>query len=242
MPYQDVTLAELQIGMAQRWDGAVFWTDEQARLAINEALRDWNLLVGRWHTRATLATVNNQVAYSLPSSLVFGARVTVTGVPLHVTSTIELDLARPPWRLETTASGGDVPTVPIHWAPQGLTTIVIWPAKAVGVAADLAIDGVAATPVLVEAADTVDLGEELHDSLLDYALHLATFKEGGARWAATLPFFSAFLQLAAEENQLLKASRAYRAFAGLDRRRDLTPTRPGTTRLDGLADLVLPRE
>lgn len=241
MPHQTVTLADLKVGMTQRWDGTPFWTEEEARLAINEALRFWNLLVGRWHTRAILNLVGGQLAYALPSSLTFGARVKVVGVgPLHVTSTFELDYGRPPWRSETTTTGGDVPTTPIHWAPEGLQTIDLWPTPAASTANGLIVDGVAQTPILVNDGNFVDLGEEIQDPLLDFALHVAAFKEGGPRWVATREFYTTFLKLAAEENKLLKASRAYRTFAGLDRRRDLLPTRPGQTRIDGFASQIPP--
>lgn len=240
MPHQTTTLAQLKVGMAQRWDGTPFWLPEEARRAINEALRLWNLLVGRWHTRATLNVVGGQVQYVTPAALTFNARVKIVGVGgLIVTSTFELDYGRPQWRLETTASGGDVPTTPIHWAPEGLQTIDLWPAPAASATNGLIIDGVANTPILVNDASFVDLGDELLDPMLDMALHIAAFKEGGPRWAATREFFTTFLKLAAEENKLLKRSRAYRTFAGLDRRRDLTPTRPGQTRIDGF-DQQLP--
>ena len=234
MAYTTTTLAQLKVGMTQNWDDVVFWTDEEARLAINEALRDWNLMVGRWQRRLTLSTAAGTVEYALGATLIYGARVKVGTVPLHPTSTLELDLGRPTWRQETTASGGDVPTTPIHWAPISLQRIAIWPATAALGVNNLLVDGVANTPVLVEDADTVDLGEELHDPLLAYALHVAAFKEGGARWQATLPYFTAFLQLAAQENGLLKTNKAFRRFAGLDRRRDMQPSKGGATQLDGL--------
>jgi hypothetical protein len=237
MPYAAVTLGDLKVGMTQRWDSAVFWTDEEARLAINEALRDWNLLVGRWHRRLTLSTGAGTVEYALGATLIYGARVSMAaGAPLTAASILELDLGRPTWRSETTATGGGVPTVPTLWAPVSLQRIAIWPATAALGVNNLLIDGVANTPVLVEDGDLVDLGEELHDPLLDYALHLAAFKEGGPRWQATLPSFTAFLQLAAQENSLLKANRAFRRFAGLDRRRDLQPTKDVPTQLDGMGE------
>jgi hypothetical protein len=241
MPHATVTLADLKVGMAQRWDGTPFWTEEEARLAINEALRFWNLLVGRWHTRVIQSIVGGQLAYPLPAGLTFAARVKIAGVGgLIVTSTPELDFGRPQWRSETTTTGGDVPTTPIHWAPQGLQTIVLWPTPAGAIVNGLIVDGVANTPILTADGQFVDLGEELHDPILDFALHVAAFKEGGPRWAATHEFYTTFLKLAAEENKLLKASRAYRTFAGLDRRRDLTPTRPGETRIDGFASQIPP--
>src|SRR5207249_2620359 len=139
MAYTVVTLADLKASMAQRWDGSVFWTAEEARLAIIDALH---------------------------------------------------------------------------------------------------VDGVAATPTLVEDGDFVDLGQELQDTLLDYAVHVTAFKEGGPRWALTLPYATAFLRAAAEENGQLKANQRFRRYAGLDRRRDLQPTHKAPTQLDQIVQAV----
>ncbi len=235
MAYTVVRLADLKVDMRERWDQAVFWTDREARLAINEALRDWNLLVGRWRQTLTLSTGAGTVEYSLGTSLIYGTRVKLsTGAPLFPTSLLELDLSRPTWRSETTASGGAVPTSPTFWAPVSLQRIAIWPAT-VGVGVNnLIVEGVAATPVLNEDGDFVDIGEEIHDTLIDYALHVAAFKEGGPRWRATMSYFSSFLQAAAEENGLLKANQAYRRFAGLDQRRRMQLTKDIPTQIDQL--------
>jgi hypothetical protein len=231
MPYTTVSLADLKVLMAARWDASVFWSDDEARLAMNETLRDWNLLTGRWRRSVVLSTAAATPEVSLPSTLTYGMRVRVGTVPLVATSYTELDLARPTWRGETTASGGDVPTTPILWAPISLTQIAIWPSTAgVGVN-NVLVDGVSATPVLSEDADTVDLGDEILDVVVDCAIHNAAFKEGGARWQATILFFHAFFRAAAEENQLLKAKQIYKRFAGLDRTRDLAPTRTGRVQL-----------
>jgi hypothetical protein len=147
------------------------------------------------------------------------------------TSIYELDLARPTWRGETVASGGDVPTVPTLWAPQSLQVIVIWPATATAGVNDLFVDGVAATPVLIEDGDFVDIGEEDLDIITDYALHLLALKEGGPRWRATQGVLTDFLLAAAEANGLLKRSQAYRRVAGLDRRRDLQPPTKAPNRI-----------
>ena len=97
-----------------------------------------------------------------------------------------------------------------------------------------------ATPVLVNPADLVNLGEEIIDILADMALHIVAFKEAGARWRATRPYFEAFLQAAADENSLLKTHQAYRRFAGLDRRRDLHPTTGAPSQMTGVASRVQP--
>lgn len=234
MAYAVVTLAELKVGMAQRWDSSVFWTEEEARLAINEALRDWNLLVGRWRETLTYNTIALQHEYSIATSLTYATRVKrANGAPLYPTSIIELDLGRPTWRGETIATGGSVPTVPTFWAPLSLQTFSIWPST-LGGAHDLIVEGIAATPVLLDDADFVDVGQELHDPLLDYALHIVSFKEGGPRWRLTMEYYKTFLQMAAQENSLLKASQAYRRLAGLDRTRDYRKTKGVPTQIDTL--------
>lgn len=236
MPYQVVTLADLKVLLKARWDDVVFWTDEEARLAINEALRDWNLLTGRWRRRLTLSTGAGTVEYAIASTILYGMRVKVgTSPALTPTSILELDLGRPTWRSETTTTGGDVPAVPTLWAPVSIQRIAIWPATAAAGTNNLFVEGVSNTPVLVEDGDFVDLGEEIQGYIVDMALHVAAFKEGGPRWRSTKAFFTAFLQAAAEENSVLKANQAYRRYAGLDRRRDLQKTKGESTQLDTLA-------
>lgn len=235
MAYQVSTLADLKVQMKRRWDDVPFWTDEEARLAINEMLRDWNLLVGRWRRRLTLSTGAGTVEYALGATMTYGMRVKVGTTPLHPTSILELDLARPTWRSETTASGGAVPPTTRLWAPISIQRIAIWPATVGAGVNNLIIDGVANTPILVEEGDFVDVGEEWIDTMLDYALHVAAFKESGARWRATLPYFWGFLLAAAEENGFLKANQKYRRFAGLDRRRDLQKAKAERNQIQPIA-------
>jgi hypothetical protein len=235
MGYTTTTLADLQAFMAQRWDQVVFWTPEEARLAINEALREWNLLTGRWRTRVTVAVTGGDPEVALPSVLSYAMRVTTAaGWPLIPTSVSELDLGHPTWRGETTASLG-APGAPLVFAPVSLTRLAIWPTLPVTTPAALVVDGVLRTPVLVLPTDPVDVGEEIVDVLVDFALHVAAFKEAGDRWRATRTYFEAFLQAAADENSLLKTHQAYRRWAGLDRRRDLQPTTGAPTQLQGVA-------
>jgi hypothetical protein len=234
------TLADLQLLMQQRWDGVVFWTDEEARLALNEALREWNLLTGVWRTRITLPLLVGNPEVALPRLMTYGMRVASLAspdsfAPLTPTSLAELDLGRPTWRLETTASGGDVPRRPLLWAPLSLTRIAIWPASAINTGAGLVVDGVLETPDLLLGTDVVDLNEEVIDYIVDMALHVVAFKEGGARWRATRPYFEAFLQAAADENSVLKTNQRYRRFAGLDRRRDLQPSTGDPSQIQGIA-------
>lgn len=233
MAYQYTSLADLQSLMQQRWDQVVFWTPEEARLAINESLREWNLLTGRWRSRRVVLTPSaGSPEIAIPGVMSYAMRLTTAaGAPLIPTSLAELDLGRPSWRLEATASGGDVPTVPTLWAPVSLTRLAVWPADP----GTLLLDGVMRTPVLVNPGDYVDIGEEILYTLVDMALHVVAFKEAAERWRATRPYFDAFLDAAAEENSLLKTNQAYRRWAGLDRRRDLQPSTGAPSQMEQVA-------
>src|SRR5262245_5551183 len=209
-----------------------FWELPELRDAFNEALCVWNLLTGVWKRRLTLPTVATQSLYAIPALMLYRMRITYDNVPLSPASREELNNGRPTWRGETTASGGDVPTTPHFWAPVSLNLFYLWPADAVG-GHTLTLDGVSATPQIVEDADSVDLDEDHFTAVLGYTLHTLTFKQGGPAFAASQPLFKAFLEEAADRNSLIKTSQVYRRVMGLDRR-DLKPLRGVPTRLDGL--------
>ncbi len=222
--YQAITLAELRARLQQYTEQTPFWTDAEADLAINEALRTWNMLTGRWHDRIVLETPpTGNADYALPNAILYRTRVLFNGSPLDGTSYEALMSAHPRWRVETTATGGDIPTRPRVWCPISLRTILIWPADAAG-HNSLTIDGVANTPVLVADGDFVNLAEADVSVLLPFALHVLSFKKGGQWFSATAPAFANFLRAASEENQLLTTAQAYRRWAGLYKR-DENPLR-----------------
>ncbi len=236
MAYERLTLADLLVALESRTDTARFWTTEEARLAINETFRLWNLFTGKWRQQVAYDAIAGQHEYDLGASLTYSMGVQVQGRPLLLSSLLDLTLGRPSWRTETTAFGGDVPTRSRVWAPVSLQQIAIWPAPETSVVGAITVSGVAATPILEEDADTVDLGDEHLDVLLDEALHILTFKQGGPLWEGTMAFDRAFLEAAINENGRLKSQQAFRRAAGLDRRRDLQPTKGIPTLLDAFVE------
>lgn len=233
MAYTTFTWSALRQRLRERLELKRFWSDQELLDAFNEALSVWNLFTGYWRRRNTQATVANQYEYTLAASMLYRTRITFNNLPLSPSSRTDFNNARYTWRSETTTSGGDVPTRPMVWMPLSLTIITIWPADAAG-GNTLTIDGVSATPVLVEDGDTVDLNESLLTTLLGYAQHVLTFKKGGPAFEATQGFFRTFLQEAAEENDQLKTSNVYRRVMGLDRR-DQHPLHGTPTLLDPIA-------
>lgn len=223
MPFTARTWSEIRARLAEKYESIPWWTPEEALIAFNEGLRLLNLLTGRWKERETTVTVANQYLYTASASMLFKMRVTVSNLPLSPSSRFDLDHARPRWRSETTTTGGDVPTRPMMWVPISVRSFYIWPADAVG-GLTLILDGVSATPVLVEDGDTLDCGDELLNVLLGYALRSLSLSKGGQFFAATQGYWKDFLAAAAEENGQIKTSQVYRRLMGLDRR-DLKPFR-----------------
>lgn len=215
MSYTAVTFAEMRLLLQQKWESVPFWTTEEANNAINEALLVWNSLTGYWQQRVTVLTQANAWDYPLPASMVFGFRVEFNGKTMGSSSIQDMDDGKPGWRDQTTADGGSVPDEPKIWVPISLELIAIWPADALGNNV-LTLDGMAQTPRLVNDADVVDIGQDELNMVLGYALHVASLKEGGARFAATQGHFQAFLKAANENNAKLMESAQFRHFAGMD--------------------------
>lgn len=229
--YQQYTKLQV-LGLLQyKYDDVPFWTDAEAIDAINEALLTWNAFTGFWKDTITIATTANNWDYGLPASLVFGTRVEYEGKTLAQASIGDMDYGHPGWQAQTTTSGGNVPTTPKKWLPLSVDMIAIWPADAVG-GHTLTVEGVSATPQLVNDGDFIDIGAEELGVILGYALHVLSLKEGGARFAATMDYFTDFLIAAAEENDQLTQSSEFRNFIGTDFNRQTRTTRGAPTAYD----------
>lgn len=61
-------------------------------------------------------------------------------------------------------------------------------------------------PVPVADDDPVQVSADVLDTILDYAQHLAAFKEGGAEFSQTMPLYQNFVALAEQQNSRLRES------------------------------------
>jgi hypothetical protein len=223
--YQQVTLATMQARLADRYEGVPFWSADEGRRALNEGLRIWNAATGMWRSTILLPTIPNDPYVFVPSSIVRGTRLTWNDLPLEFCSMADLEYGFSNWRLTTTATPG-APERPIYWAPVSLNLLALYPADAyssVNGTHALQVNGVANTPILLDPLDYIDLGQELFDVLLGYALHVLAFKIGGQTLTDSYPKWRDFLKAAAQENHQFAASAYYRKLMGLDWQRSLMP-------------------
>lgn len=216
MTYTTTTLATLLLRLEERYESAPYWTSEEGRYALNEALRVWNMLTGSWRKRETMLVGQNVVWLTLPGAMSFGARLEWNSRPLEETTVFDLDVFRPTWRNDRTTSGGRVPTVPTHWAPAGVFRVALWPALGSG-SGTLTVDGLRKTPVLRALSDTVDLNQTEERPLVGYGLHYLSLKQGGRFWLSTRQkHYPEFLKAAGDANTRLRLSAFFRRYMGLD--------------------------
>jgi len=195
---------------------------------LNEALQVWNLLTGQWRRTATWVHDGGDPYAPLPGTMVWPRRCYVGTAPLVYCSWQTLQATVPSWRGDL-AGGTNLPSSVQLWAPVALDLIVVWPNAAV----TLTFDGLAVTPTLSGAGDYIDLNESYLDVLLEYTRHLATFKEGGQRFQATLAAWPALVVAAGDQNPDLQTTAFYQGIVNPPQpptrgRRKLGPQRPGS--------------
>lgn len=207
MPYAQFTLAQLLTLFYQQVGGnqAFFRPDEATRI-LQEAFRVFNVLTGFWRGRISMGTtVAGQVYYTTPAGMSYLLRAELNGTPLASSSLWDLDYGRPGWENET--------GTPQAFAPAGVNLFALWPASASG-GESLTVDGVVAAPVLTNVG-FVDLGQDELETILDYAEHIAQFKEGGQEFQASQLNLQEFLKEAGGRNAMLKQSAKFRKWMGL---------------------------
>jgi hypothetical protein len=211
MAYQQFTLAQLLALFYDQVDqNTAFFTTDEATRILQEAFRVFNVMTGFWRCRVSAGlTIAGVHWYTVPAGISYIYRVELNETGLQSSSLYDLDYGRAGWENETCTSG----TLPTVFAPAGVNMFAIWPASFAG-GESLIIDGVIPAPVLTNTG-FVNLGQDELKMILDEALHLAQFKEGGQEFEASEEAHKEFLKMAAERNGVLKQSAKFRNWMGL---------------------------
>jgi hypothetical protein len=209
--FQEYSPAQLQNLFYQRvGNNTTFWRSQEVGLILKEAFRIFNCLTGYWRDRITMPlTTAGQTWYSTPVGLTYIYRVEINQVPLGSSSLYDLDYGQPTWESDV-CTGTDLPQAS---AFVGLNQFIIWPADS-GNTDSLVVEGVQPAPVLTSVG-FVDLGKDELVTILDYAQHIAMFKEGGQEFEASQVNFKEFLKDAGERNAVLMQSAKFRRWMGL---------------------------
>ena len=218
MAYAQLTPAHLRAAFYQQvGENTSFWRTDEVDRILRESFRIFNCLTGFWHDTISIGpTVTGQHFYTVSAQLTYIQRVEVAHHPLDSSSLWNLDYGQPQWESESCASG-DLPQV---FAPAGVNLFAIWPASFAGGEA-LTVTGVIPAPDPT-TVPFVNLGQSDLEMILDYAEHIAQFKEGGEEFDASQLLLQEFLKEAGSRNSMLLKSQKFKQWMGLTDR----PKRP----------------
>ena len=142
-------------------------------------------------------------------------RVEFAGVPLDSETLESMDFGADGWQVDD--------STPVDWMPVGLTKIAVHPAHSAG-SGTLDIDGL--TSFVIPSGDSVfpDIPHSDVERILDYAHHLATFKQGGVEFQSSFKLLENFMNAAKDADLRANLATVFEKFAGgdpdLDRKLD----------------------
>ena len=216
MPYAQFTLAQMQTLFYEQVGGnTAFFRPTEVTFILQEAFRVFNCMTGFWRQNIPMGqTVANVNYYATPQGITYPLRVLINGTSLQSTNLYDLDYGRPEWENEVCTFG----TLPQAFAAVGINYFAIWPSSFAG-GESLAVEGVVPAPNLLNygPADLVNLGQDELECILDYAEHIAQFKEGGQEFEASQELLKEFLKQAGNRNAVLMQSSKFRAWMGLSK-------------------------
>jgi hypothetical protein len=127
-------------------------------------------------------------------------QISINDVNLQPSSLADFDDLQPNW--QNVASGE-----PTDIAICGWNLIALYPAP-VDDQYSITVDLIANMPVPSADGDFIQIGREYYDAILDYAIHLASFKRQGTEFEGTYQLLNNFMKLALRYNDVLKAEAA----------------------------------
>lgn len=125
---------------------------------------------------------------------------TLNGVPTDTVSVTEMDEYASEWDSD--------PNAPQCLVTGGTDFIAVSPIPTANLSAGLTV--VQNAPIPIADADFVQVSRDTYDVLLDYAQHLAMFKEGGSEFAQSKALFANFIKRCASENKRIGELGLYR--------------------------------
>ncbi len=127
-------------------------------------------------------------------------QLSLNGTPLFLSSVFDLDAFSPGWQ--------NAPAAPSQAAMSGRNLLAF--AGIPNGVYSVVLDLVPNMPVPALDTNYLQVGKEVLDAILDYAQHLAMFKNGGAEFAGSTQLFQNLLKLAGVQNRRLQAMATYR--------------------------------
>lgn len=187
----NLTSAATTLNVPDEWVHAIKWGALSELLSVGSLLDD--------PARAKYAGMRYQQAVDLAKGDASIIRVMFGNTPLMIDTLYNIDAGQPVWRNQ-------------QGAPQAagvLYDIVAIVPGSPQAAYTLSADVVQSAPVPTSGADTIDLGPEDIGHLIDYVIHILSFKMGGRDLEATFGRYNDFMTATTFRKQINKAKIQY---------------------------------
>ena len=144
-------------------------------------------------------------------------RVEFAGVPLDFETFESMDMGADGWQADD--------STPTEWLPVGLTQLAVHPAHLAG-SGTLDVDGLTSFVVPANDAAFPNIPHSDVEAILDYAHHLATFKQGGQEFQAGIQLLTKFTGAARDAQLQQDLATIYERYQGGDADPDGKLTEP----------------
>jgi hypothetical protein len=183
-----LTTAPTLLGIPDDWAWIIKWGALGDLLSRESLAKD--------PLRASYCDQRYQEGLGLLNSASALLSLRLAGSPLHIDSVRNGDDYDQSWQLAPAAR-------PTSIYVAGLNLIGFGPAPDSAYSVEATV--VRNAPVPSSPSDYIQLGRDDYSAVLDYAQHLAAFKQGGDEFVVTVPLYQAFLKRAALYNSKLSA-------------------------------------
>lgn len=208
-PLTTFPIAANLVGVPDDWTWVVKWGLLADLLGKESEARD--------DLRAQYCRQRYEEGISLMQRLPWITQAQMDGVPVEIASFTERDLYDVDWELNAAATQGIIVAGTDFFAVCPIPSLVTrTPSGIVGISMQL----VENAPLPVLDADPVEVSRDTLDVILDYAEHLAAFKQGGAEFTDTMIQFDNFRKSAQLTNNRLGTLPMYDDFLKDEGRRE----------------------
>lgn len=192
-PIIDLTSPASLVGVFEDFVPAVLWGARAELLSKDGPAKD--------EMRARYCEQRFTEGVQLAKIMASTLQVSVDDNDVPVQSLERLDMRRPGWQ-HTSATANTTGVELVAQASPNLIALYKVPSMIYNFTVDVVRNAI------VPAADSdhIQISDEYLGSLLDYCVHLAIFKEGGADFMSTMPLYQNFFKAAASCNGALRAS------------------------------------
>lgn len=191
--YPDLLTTNQSLGVPNDWAWVVIFG------ALSQLLQRDGLAIDTWRADYCASRWTHGIQMAKAAGVILSGRINDT--PCTLAALADADAYSSAWPM--------VPGNPKRILQAGHTLVGLWPPPGIptgGGTFTVTLDVVRNAPVPVALTDVLQIGPELTNDILDYAQHLATFKEGDGETEGAMALLTQFMGVCGTSIKMMQAS------------------------------------